>query len=116
MRQAGPVYSADGAAGLAVAVGNVAGMHAGLGTYDAGDTYLSRDGGATWRWMRPGPHRHALADWGGVIVLVSDNGPTDRIWSVVLTQRHSERERERERDGCGCIRAARAYRSAHRHM
>lgn len=74
-----------------------------LDSYKLGDTYLTNDGGLTWKMVatkfssmlqtkiyvylffffsqkiRKGPHLHEFGDHGAVIVLVNDLDPTDHI-------------------------------------
>jgi len=72
----GPFFSAKGAVGLAMGVGNV-GMQ--LLPYDQGNTYLTNDGGLTWQEVRVGPHRFEFGDRGALVVIINDNDPTDHI-------------------------------------
>ena len=75
-RNVGAVFSAQSAVGLAAGVGNVGER---LLDYTAGDTYLTSDGGATWKLVRRGPHLHEFADRGAVVVLVNDKDPTQYV-------------------------------------
>ena len=38
------------------------------------DTYLSEDGGITWKAALERPHRYEFGDMGGLIVAVEDDG------------------------------------------
>ncbi|KAJ1943691.1 vacuolar protein sorting/targeting protein PEP1, partial [Linderina macrospora] len=67
------IYSASGAVGLIMGVGNVGPALARLGE---SDTYLSQDGGAHWQLARKGAKWHEFGDHGGIIVVA------DRIHSV----------------------------------
>jgi len=75
-RNVGLVFSAEAAVGLAAGVGNV-GDH--LLAYEEGDTFLTNDGGVTWKKVRKGPHLHEFADWGAIVVLVNDKDPTQHV-------------------------------------
>ena len=59
-----------------MAVGNV-GEH--LADYKESDTFLTRDGGFTWEEIRKDAHMYEFGDSGSVLVLVNDEGPTDRV-------------------------------------
>ena len=66
----GPVYSSKNALGLIIATGNV-------GKYlstkrDKVNTFLSTDGGHTWREIRKGSHIYEVSDHGGLIVMTKD--------------------------------------------
>ncbi|KAJ1917651.1 vacuolar protein sorting/targeting protein PEP1 [Tieghemiomyces parasiticus] len=71
------LYSAAGAVGLMIGVGNV---DRALGAYRDGDTFLTRDAGRTWREIRKGAHLHEFGDHGTLLVLVDDEAPTDHVW------------------------------------
>ncbi|KAJ1973117.1 vacuolar protein sorting/targeting protein PEP1 [Dimargaris verticillata] len=71
------IYSSSSAVGLMVGVGNV-GPH--LLPYRDGDTFLTRDGGLTWREIRKGAHLHEFGDHGAILLLVDDEAPTDHVW------------------------------------
>ena len=75
-RNVGPVFSAEGAPGLAAGVGSVGDY---LAPYEEGDTYLTSDGGRTWQKIRAGPHLHEFADWGAIVVVVNDKDPTQHV-------------------------------------
>ncbi|KAI8319582.1 Oligoxyloglucan reducing end-specific cellobiohydrolase [Martensiomyces pterosporus] len=59
------IYSAAGAVGLLMGVGNVGSALSRIGE---ADTFLSRDGGATWELVRKGPMWHEFGDHGALIV------------------------------------------------
>jgi len=59
-----------------MAVGNVS-EH--LADYKDSDTFLTRDGGFTWEEIRKDAHMYEFGDSGSVLVLVNDEGPTDRV-------------------------------------
>ncbi|KAJ2086140.1 vacuolar protein sorting/targeting protein PEP1 [Coemansia sp. RSA 986] len=70
------IYSASGAPGLLMGVGNV-GTH--LERIGASDTYLSDDGGATWRSVRKGPKWHEFGDHGSLIVVADRIHPVSEV-------------------------------------
>jgi hypothetical protein len=59
-----------------VAVGNVGEY---LTSKADGNTYLTRDGGISWKEVRKGPHMWEYGDQGSIIVLVDEMNPTDRV-------------------------------------
>jgi hypothetical protein len=71
-----PAHSSASAAGIMLAVGNV-GSH--LDGYLEANTYITRDGGRTWLEVRKDAHKWAIADHGGLIILVDDEKPTDTL-------------------------------------
>ena len=73
---AGPIFSADTAQGLMMGVGNV-GPH--LSEYSESNTYLSRDGGLTWKEVRKGPHLFEFGNRGALLVMVSDSEMTNKL-------------------------------------
>lgn len=70
------IYSSRAAAGLLVGVGNV-GKY--LDRLNAGNTFLSRDGGKNWKEIRKGVFRHEFGDQGGILVIASSNIVTDHV-------------------------------------
>ncbi|TPX34326.1 hypothetical protein SmJEL517_g02986 [Synchytrium microbalum] len=69
-------FSASSAIGLMAGVGNV-GKY--LNKYTDGNTFLTRDGGRTWREVTKDAHMWEFGDHGGIMVLVNDEAPTDII-------------------------------------
>jgi hypothetical protein len=69
-------YSSPSAVGLMIAVGNVG--HS-LAPYKDSDTFLTRDGGFTWEEIAKDAHMWEYGDQGSILVLVNDEGPTDRV-------------------------------------
>jgi len=67
---------AMGAIGMAIAVGNTGSQ---LGDYNAGDTFLTTNAGRTWTNIRRGPHLHAFADSGALMVIVNDKDATNHV-------------------------------------
>ena len=66
----GPVYCSKNALGLIIATGNV-------GKYlstkrDKANTFLSLDGGLSWKEIRKGSHIYEVSDHGGLIVMAKD--------------------------------------------
>lgn len=77
MGQLAPVYSSDNAVGIVLGTGN-------LGTRltkndDPKNFYLSRDGGLTWRSVKPGAYIYEIGDHGALIVIARKNEPTKEI-------------------------------------
>ncbi|KAJ2485455.1 vacuolar protein sorting/targeting protein PEP1, partial [Coemansia sp. RSA 2320] len=70
------IYSATGAVGLLMGVGNIGSSLSRIGE---ADTYLSADGGATWRLVRKGPKWHEFGDHGAVIVVADRIHPTTEV-------------------------------------
>lgn len=73
----GSFYSSEKAIGLVMAVGN-------LGKYLSNQkgsvhTYLSRDGGRAWKEVRKGSHVYEIGDHGGLLVMASDENPTNTL-------------------------------------
>ncbi|KAG0144537.1 hypothetical protein CROQUDRAFT_108449 [Cronartium quercuum f. sp. fusiforme G11] len=69
-------YSSPSAVGLMLAVGNVGRS---LAPYKDSDTFLTRDGGFTWEEVSKDAHAWEYGDQGSIILLVNDEGPTDRV-------------------------------------
>ncbi|KAL1916286.1 uncharacterized protein VTP21DRAFT_5903 [Calcarisporiella thermophila] len=76
IRGPGAVYSAEGAPGLMMGIGNVGES---LLSYEDGNTYLTRDGGRTWTEIRRGESLYEFGDQGSILVVVDDEGPTDSL-------------------------------------
>jgi hypothetical protein len=50
--------------------------------YDECDTFLSRDGGLTWKMVAEGAHKYEFGDMGNLIVIVDDEKAVDHLrWS-----------------------------------
>ncbi|KAJ1886364.1 vacuolar protein sorting/targeting protein PEP1, partial [Kickxella alabastrina] len=73
-RTPGRVFGSPSAAGVILAVGNVGSQ---LSPWRECDTFLSRDGGITWKMVHREAHHVQLADSGSVLVLANDEVPTD---------------------------------------
>lgn len=69
-------FSSGSAIGMMVAVGNVGDK---LGSYLDGDTFLTRDGGVTWREVKKGVYQWEYGDQGSIIVLVNGEDSTNTI-------------------------------------
>ncbi|KAI9596915.1 hypothetical protein BDF19DRAFT_437196 [Syncephalis fuscata] len=70
-RNIGRVFSAPGAPGYLMGIGNVGEF---LLPYAEGDTFASKDGGVTWQLVARGPHKWEIGDAGNLWVLVADKG------------------------------------------
>ncbi|KAF9426712.1 vacuolar protein sorting/targeting protein PEP1, partial [Entomortierella beljakovae] len=66
-----PVFSSKAAPGVVMGVGNVGPY---LLPWEDCDTYLSEDGGITWKAVLEHPHKYEFGDMGGLIVAVRDDG------------------------------------------
>lgn len=60
-----------------IGVGNVGEFLAGK---KEGNTYLTRDGGITWREIRQGPYMWEYGDQGSIILIVDEFEPTDKVF------------------------------------
>lgn len=76
--QYGPFYSVDNAIGLIIGSGNVGEFL----SFERDDvrTYLSRDGGVTWKEIHSGPSIYEFADDGGILVLAPFGELTNTIY------------------------------------
>lgn len=72
----GYVFSASGAPGILMGVGNVGDY---LMDYQECDTFISTDGGISWRITMHGAYKYEIGDMGGLIVMVADQKPTDTV-------------------------------------
>ncbi|KAK9765550.1 vacuolar protein sorting/targeting protein PEP1 [Basidiobolus ranarum] len=70
------IFSVSSAAGLMMGVGNVGPS---LLPYEQGNTYITRDGGHTWKEIRRGKSLYEFGDSGAILVVVDDEKPTDRL-------------------------------------
>ncbi|OJJ43691.1 hypothetical protein ASPZODRAFT_19408 [Penicilliopsis zonata CBS 506.65] len=71
-------YSSGSAIGLMMGVGNV-GEYLSANMDDA-DTFLTRDGGITWKAVKKGRYMWEYGDAGSVIVIVPDSTPTKSLF------------------------------------
>ena len=69
-------FSSPTAVGLMIGVGNV-GDH--LTRKAEGDTYMTSDGGVTWKAVKKGNYMWEFGDQGSVVVLVAENEATNKI-------------------------------------
>ncbi|KAG0226451.1 vacuolar protein sorting/targeting protein PEP1 [Actinomortierella wolfii] len=65
-----PIFSSKAAPGIVMGVGNVGPY---LLPWDRCDTFLSEDGGITWKAVLKHPHKYEFGDMGGLIVAVRDD-------------------------------------------
>jgi hypothetical protein len=81
-----PVYSSESAIGIVMGTGNLGSK---LGSNDSPKNfYLSRDGGLTWRSVKPGSYIYEIGDHGALIVIAEKNKPITSIefsWDEGLT-------------------------------
>jgi hypothetical protein len=74
--QAGPIISTKSAPGLLIATGNEG--HS-LKKEEI-NTYISHDGGLSWRLAAKGNHRYEVADQGGLIVMAPSGEPINNVF------------------------------------
>ncbi|KAJ3206579.1 vacuolar protein sorting/targeting protein PEP1, partial [Dinochytrium kinnereticum] len=72
----GSVSTSPAAAGVVVGIGNVGPS---LRSFEEGDMFLSLDAGRKWKEIHKNPHKWAIGDHGGVIVMASDKTSTDTV-------------------------------------
>ncbi|KAI9850164.1 MAG: vacuolar protein sorting/targeting protein PEP1, partial [Vezdaea acicularis] len=70
-------YSSPSAVGVMMGVGNVGEY---LGRYGDGDTFMTTDGGISWKWAKKGTYQWEYGDQGAVIVIVERGTPTDVVF------------------------------------
>lgn len=71
------IYSSKDSPGIIMGVGNV-GMYLSNDQHEM-NTYLSRDGGHSWKEIRKGNYHYSVGDKGGLIVMGKEHGTTDTI-------------------------------------
>ncbi|CDR41164.1 CYFA0S06e02960g1_1 [Cyberlindnera fabianii] len=69
-------FSSGSAVGMMLAVGNVGDR---LGNYLDGHTFLTRDGGVTWKEVKKGVYQWEYGDQGSIIVLVNGQDSTNTL-------------------------------------
>ncbi|VEU19482.1 DEKNAAC100201 [Brettanomyces naardenensis] len=70
-------FSSGSAVGMMIGVGNVGES---LGNYYDGDTFLTRDGGISWKEVKKGVYMWEFGDQGSIIVLVNGKDNTNIIF------------------------------------
>ena len=70
-------FSSPTAVGLMMGVGNV-GKY--LTRKAEGDTFITRDGGITWKAVKKGNYMWEFGDQGSVVVIVEENAPTNIVF------------------------------------
>ena len=50
-----------------------------LSAYENCNTYITRDGGRTWKEARVGPHLYEFGDQGALAVMVNNKDPTNHV-------------------------------------
>jgi len=70
-------YSSPSAVGLMMGVGNIG---ASLGRKREGDTYVSSDGGISWRPAKQGVYMWEFGDHGSLLVMVEEYSPTRYVY------------------------------------
>ncbi|KAI9219129.1 hypothetical protein BC828DRAFT_416736 [Blastocladiella britannica] len=77
-----PIASAASAGGIAIALGNSGNDETYLGPIEEAATFVSTTGGQTWARAADKPHKGAILDRGGILVLVPLTGSVSEIqWS-----------------------------------
>jgi hypothetical protein len=74
-REGGRVFSSP-APGFVMGVGSVGPY---LRDYDECDTFLSTDGGVTWKMVHREAHKYEFGDQGSILVIVNDEEGTDVV-------------------------------------
>jgi hypothetical protein len=69
-------FSSPSAVGLMMGVGNVGSS---LGEYNEGDTFMTTDGGITWKVAVKGTYMWEYGDQGSIVVLVQRGAPTKHV-------------------------------------
>jgi len=67
-------FSSETAVGMMVGIGNVGKS---LEKYKDSDTFLTRDAGKTWVEIHKDAHLYEFGDYGGILLLVNDEVPTN---------------------------------------
>jgi hypothetical protein len=70
-------YSSPSAIGLMLGTGNVGEY---LDKKSRGDTFISSDGGITWKFAQKGAYMWEFGDQGSIVVLVKENAPTKEFF------------------------------------
>uniref|UniRef100_A0A0W0FD49 VPS10 domain-containing protein n=1 Tax=Moniliophthora roreri TaxID=221103 RepID=A0A0W0FD49_MONRR len=93
-------FSSPSIVGLIMAVGNVGSS---LAPYKDSDTFLSRDGGFTWREVHKDAHLWEFGDSGSILIMANDEEPVDHIL-FSIDEGESWREYRFMADGAGKMR------------
>lgn len=81
-----PVYSTETAVGIVLGTGNLGKKLS--PNDDPKNLYISRDGGLTWRSVKPGSYIYEIGDHGAILVVARKNEPITEIefsWDEGLT-------------------------------
>jgi hypothetical protein len=73
-------YSSTSAIGLMLGTGNVGEF---LGDIKDADTFMTSDGGITWRAAKKGSYMWEFGDQGSIVVIVSDREATNKVYYTV---------------------------------
>lgn len=71
------IFSSESAIGLMVGVGNVGEY---LGAYREADTFITTDGGVSWKEAKKGTYMWEYGDQGSIVVIVKENAPTNVVY------------------------------------
>jgi len=77
MGKLAPVYSTETAVGIVLGTGNLGKKL--TPNNDPKNLYISRDGGLTWRSVKPGTYIYEIGDHGAIIVIAKKNEPVTEI-------------------------------------
>ncbi len=69
-------FSFASAAGMMVGIGN---LGTSLGEYNDGRLYITKDGGKHWQEISDNAHMFEIGNYGSILLVVNDEGPTDYI-------------------------------------
>ncbi|KAI9657766.1 MAG: vacuolar protein sorting/targeting protein PEP1 [Bathelium mastoideum] len=81
-------YSSPSAAGIMMGIGNVGER---LGQRTDGDTFITTDGGVTWKEAMKGTFMWEFGDSGSIIVIVEEERPTDIVYYSLDEGEHWEK-------------------------
>ena len=81
-------YSSPSAAGIMMGIGNVGES---LGKRSDGDTFITKDGGVTWKEAMKGTFMWEFGDSGSIIVIVEEETPTDIVYYSLDEGNHWEK-------------------------
>lgn len=80
-----PLYGVKSAPGILIAVGSVG--HYLSNNPQELSTFVSEDGGLTWRHIADGPHMYEIGDQGGLIVMAEFKKTTDLVkFTLILVE------------------------------
>ena len=81
-----PVYSTQSAVGIVIGTGNLGKRL--TANHEPKNLYISRDGGLSWKSVKPGIYTYEIGDHGALIVIAKKGEPTTEIefsWDEGIT-------------------------------